>query len=391
MEAPSPHRFFRPLLLAFLICVVLQSLTGALLYHWKIGLLPHETFEYYFGSERMLEFYPEARDRFLQPRTFSGLSKLVLGHGLAYGLMVFLLTHLARSLAANQGEAVLRRASRASFLFFVLAAWELFSGFLLLLVPNALLEAAPAFWASLRISAFLAFSGATLAFVYALFRLCQPPVLPADQNANKQRLRRLMGMTGVLIAFSLFSAGCQSFWNRYSIERYAGENEQVVRMTENYLGGAFAVPGTLSVYSAQLNLQKTVLQSTAAQANPEQAAEVVSFYGRFIDVDYIEIPAGESLEVEIDGESFRFDGQGSQKLRGPYSGSSSDTLIQETAYWHQIPDAVLVKLYRARAIRIRLLGQRRELSYFATEDNRQHFRRFLREHLPHIVESARAK
>jgi hypothetical protein len=173
-------------------------------------------------------------------------------------------------------------------------------------------------------------------------------------------------------------AGCQSFFSGYATETYANPDgqERIVRMTGNYLGGAFSLPGKVGVYSAQLNLQKT--------AFVDQQAAVFSFYVRLYDVDYVEIKSGSSLELRIDGQRYSFEGLGSAKLRGAYD----ENLIQEAAYYHKIPDDALRALYHARSVRIRIAGERRELSFFCTEKNRANFRRFIRDEHPEIARDA---
>ncbi len=150
------HRYFRPLLMFFMIFVVLQLGTGFALYAWKIGLHPASTLEYYLGSERMLETYPDRPDRFLQARTFEGLLKIAVGHLAAYGLTVFLLTHLVRSLSG-------RPAAWLEYLcaaYYVTAGLEIFSGFVVWSIPYA----GPLF----RTLIFLLFEGLSFAFIALL-------------------------------------------------------------------------------------------------------------------------------------------------------------------------------------------------------------------------------
>lgn len=122
----SDHAALRPALLFFLLLIALEFASGALLYYWKIGFASANVFEYYHGSEAALQRYPDRPDRFLEPRTMSGLLKIALGHLLAYGAAVLALTHFARSL----------RGSMASWLdvlsgvFFFAALLEIASGFL---------------------------------------------------------------------------------------------------------------------------------------------------------------------------------------------------------------------------------------------------------------------
>lgn len=380
MNQTSAHKFFRPVLLLFLIFTGLQLFTGALLYLWKMGFGPAQTIEYYFGSERMLELFPGKPDRFLQARTFTGLVKVTLGHFLAYGVLVFFLTHLARSLAGNPS----RRLEILCDVFFIVALLEIMSGFMMILTPQSWVATMPALTAFLRSAIFILFTAYTLFFITLLTYLARNR---SENNPNTQPRRATL--KSFVLGLVLFG-GCQSFVSGYSIETYQGSGEAVVRMNNNYLGGSFILPGTLAVYSAQINLQKTELKPEIPDAKKE-AETVVSFYGRFYDLDYINIPTGPTLELELDGKVFPFSGAGSAKLRRPYSGDLEETLIQEAAYWHKIPDEVLIVLYKAKVVRIRVRGEKRELSFFATDKNRSNFRRFIRDELPRIFEAAIAR
>lgn len=127
------HKAFRPVLLCFCLFTFLQFGTGAIMYGWKIGFHPASTLEYYRGSEAMRSMYPDRPDRFMQPRTFSGLMKSAVGHSLAYGLMCFLITHLLRSLASGTTHS--RLADRISVFFYIAAFLDLTAGFVVLYGP----------------------------------------------------------------------------------------------------------------------------------------------------------------------------------------------------------------------------------------------------------------
>ncbi|MEQ9364723.1 MAG: hypothetical protein RIF32_10785 [Leptospirales bacterium] len=377
-NAAAPHSFFRPSILLVLTCRALQLLTGALLYLWKLGFHPARTIEYYFGSERMLELFPGSVDRFIQARSLTGMIKVTLGHLLAYGVLVFFLTHLARSIAAVPS----RRMEWFCNAFFLAAMLEIVVGLALLLTPDTWIAGAPTLFAYGRAAVFVAFYSICAGFAAVV---AYPALRPraklsdGDQAPRGPAAGGLKRGAALIIIALLPIAGCQSLLTGYSVESYEGPTESVVRMNNNYLGGAFALPGKLTIYSAQLNLQKTIL-------NPENPASesVVSFYGRFFDLDYINIPAGETLHLELDGRSFRFEGLGSAKLRRPYSEDADEILIQEAAYWHNVPPRVLRALHNAETMRVRVSGEKRELSYFATDKNRSNFRRFIRDELPDV-------
>jgi hypothetical protein len=94
----SDHSFFRPAVIVFSLFTLAQLITGSVLYVEKIGIHPAGSLEFYGGSERMLEKWPDRPDRFRNPATFEGLTKTAVSHSLAYGLFAFLLLHLLRSL-----------------------------------------------------------------------------------------------------------------------------------------------------------------------------------------------------------------------------------------------------------------------------------------------------
>ncbi|MCR9144239.1 MAG: hypothetical protein NXI24_18480 [bacterium] len=388
-QSPA-HLYFRPALLLFLVFMTLQLLSGALLYYWKIGFNPAHMIEYYFGSVQMLAIFPEAQDRFLQARSFDGMIKVTLGHFLAYAVLVFFLTHLSRSLAGQ----VSRRLEWFCNSFFIVALFEIISGLLLLFTPSAWITAAPGLLTALRGLVFTVFYLYCAGFAGLLVYLSiRTKAANANRNSNESPMKKkgkgpinkkslLTSTLCLLVALSM-PAGCQSLLTGYSTESYDGAAEDVVRMNNNYLGGSFTLPGSLSVYSAQLNLQKTILNPGAPDAR-----RVVSFYGRFFDLEYINIPAGETLKLTIDGRSFQFKGQGSAKLRRPYSDDEGEERVQEAAYWHDVPREVLIAIYRAKTIRIRVRGENRELSFFASDKNRSNFRRFIRDELPDILDAA---
>lgn len=397
MPTSDAHRFFRPILILFTGFLLLQLFSGLLIYLWKIGLDPARGIEYYFGSERMLALYPDRADRFIQGRSLDGLLKVMLGHFLAYGIMVFFLTHLARSLAGTPS----RRLERACAIFFGVALFEICSGLLIVALPfEALIARVPALVMGLRALSLVTFFGFTIYFVARIISSGRA-ANPGPRAGARLSGAALIGF--VLCVLLLIPAGgCQSLASRYAIESHTGANGSVRRMSANYLGGAFLLPGKLSQYSAQLNLQIARIptgpsagdgsvanlppqtENSPGSSSANENATVVSFYGRFVDLEALLIPAGDTLELEIDGQKFRFTGRGSEKLRGPLSEDAEEPLLQEAAYWHHVPEEVLVALYRAKLVRIRVQGAERRLSYFATDSNRSNFRRFIRDELPEL-------
>ncbi len=189
--------------------------------------------------------------------------------------------------------------------------------------------------------------------------------------------RNTLRLFSIVCLLGLSALQCRSYFSRYATQNYAGDNERVVRMTDNYLGGSFELPGELGVYSAQLNLQKAILFSTDASGRQSEET-VISFYARIHELEAAEIKAGESLILTIDGRQFRLHSQnGSEKLRKPYSDEAGERLVTETAYWHHVPEPVLRELLKASRLDVKIIGAQRTLNYFATDGNLANFRRFI--------------
>ena len=119
-------------IILFNVFVLLFVLSGAWLFWLKTGFTVSGVMEYYAGSETALRYYPDMPDRFINPKTIQGLSKVVLPHMLVYGLVVFITGHLLLSLSPGR---INRYAVGTAFVFAVL---DIFAGFLpLLLSPLA--------------------------------------------------------------------------------------------------------------------------------------------------------------------------------------------------------------------------------------------------------------
>ncbi len=92
---------YKIFIIFFAIFVVLQMLTGTFMFFYKIGYKPSMWYEYYYGSEEMLKHYPNEKDNFKEPLTFEGRLKVLYSHTFAYGILIFSLTHLIRSIIIN--------------------------------------------------------------------------------------------------------------------------------------------------------------------------------------------------------------------------------------------------------------------------------------------------
>jgi len=162
------HSFFKPILIFFAVCMMLQFFTGAVLYAVKIGFHPASTLEYYIGSEKMREKFPDRPDRFMQPRTLEGMMKAAVGHSMGYALIFFILAHLLRSLARQNNR--IERADMVSLVFFIFALCDIFSGFLV--------RYGPEWTAWIRIASFLGFELSGVVVIFAVLSEAAGPVRP---------------------------------------------------------------------------------------------------------------------------------------------------------------------------------------------------------------------
>lgn len=142
----------------FLVFMLLLWVTNWLLYFAKMGLSPNSVISYYRGDE----------SRFLQPRSFQGLSETAHFHMFAMGILVLTLTHLLLFLPislALKGWLVVGT--------FAAALFEECSGWLVRFVH-------PQF-ALLKIASFLALQGLLAGLiVLILYGIAKP-----DRNAYR--------------------------------------------------------------------------------------------------------------------------------------------------------------------------------------------------------------
>lgn len=145
------HSFFKPAVVVFSLFTLAQLATGSVLYIEKIGLHPAGALEFYAGSEKMLEVYPDRPDGFRNPATLHGLLKVAVSHSLAYGLFAFLLVHLLRSILPDGYRR--KPADWLGVLVYSTAFLDILSGFLV--------TYGPAYFSYIRTPLFAAFVGST--------------------------------------------------------------------------------------------------------------------------------------------------------------------------------------------------------------------------------------
>ncbi|MCB1322712.1 MAG: hypothetical protein KDK34_20800 [Leptospiraceae bacterium] len=155
----------------YLILVLLLLISGALLFYWKIGFSIPDVLEYYLGSETRLQLYPEGPDRFMRPRTLRGLSEIAFAHFLAFGTLIFILTHFAHSLSGGR-HGHLRRFLTVLFLS---GALEVVSGYLVYAGAVLIRWTGTHEWipllAAVRIAVFVLFYGMLLICIGWVIRL----------------------------------------------------------------------------------------------------------------------------------------------------------------------------------------------------------------------------
>ncbi len=118
----------------FALFVILQMLTGTFMFFYKIGYKPSMWYEYYYGSEEMLKYYPLEKDNFKEPLTFEGRLKVLYSHTLAYGILIFSLTHLIRSLILNLDSR--KYINILILLLFSIAFLEIFLDLILTIITS---------------------------------------------------------------------------------------------------------------------------------------------------------------------------------------------------------------------------------------------------------------
>ncbi len=199
--------------------------------------------------------------------------------------------------------------------------------------------------------------------------------------AMKLMLRRSILLPALLFGAIAVSPGCLSFQSAYTVESRddAARGYSLRRLTNNFLGGSYRVPGSLK-YSAQLNPQKVVLVEQTPSGPVKKAH--YSLVARLRELSPVDIRAGASLEIIADGRKFTYSGKGSVPFRKREArGSGQPPLILEAAYWHQVPAEDLRAMSRARSVTVIIRGDKRDLNLFFTDKNYSNFRRFVSEHV----------
>jgi hypothetical protein len=128
------NKYYHYFIIFFAFFVIFQKITGTLMFFTKIGYKPSMWIEYYFGSEEMLKYYPNEKDHFKEPLTFYGRLKVLYSHTLAYGILIFTLTHLIRSLNINKINK--KTIDILIISLYITAIMEIFSDIILTMIAH---------------------------------------------------------------------------------------------------------------------------------------------------------------------------------------------------------------------------------------------------------------
>jgi len=90
------------------------------------------------------------------------------------------------------------------------------------------------------------------------------------------------------------------------------------------------------------------------------------------DAGYLEIPAGETLTVLIDGQPLKFSGTGGANMRKPYK----DQLVREVAIY-PATRIQLQKIALGRDVKVQVRGNNGLLEREFNKDNQERFRQFV--------------
>jgi hypothetical protein len=170
----------------------------------------------------------------------------------------------------------------------------------------------------------------------------------------------------ITLAAVLVSSGCASFGNGYQVRtsRSASDGSTLVSMEGNSLGRAPSDPG----YGLSL---------TAARYASEDGSCYYALTAGYEGPQWILIGPGESLVLVVDGKRTALRGDGSARFRG----AVREGLVRERAQYEVDAD-LLKSLARAKAVRIRVSGERRSVESGLSARNLDNFKRFAADYVP---------
>ena len=124
--------YFYIIILFFSIYSMLFIFSGAAVFYLKTGYTLPGVYEYYMGSEKALKMFPDLPDRFMNPKTTSGILKTIIPHLISYGIIIFIGLHFFNTLKTRSYNFLSRFFS---FSIFPIAMIEINSGMLVISGP----------------------------------------------------------------------------------------------------------------------------------------------------------------------------------------------------------------------------------------------------------------
>lgn len=161
------------LILFICIFILIQITSGTTMFFSKIGYQPSMWYEYYYGSEEASRYFP-IKETFKEPLTIQGRIKVLYSHLFAYGIFIFFITHLLRSL--NNNRINKKKMDYFCLLFLVIGSLEILLDFLMVLIQNLNFYIKLIFL-YFRFFAFLSFVvfGVISIFLFLYFLMIQQP------------------------------------------------------------------------------------------------------------------------------------------------------------------------------------------------------------------------
>ncbi|MFN3605332.1 MAG: hypothetical protein ACK4UJ_11550 [Leptonema sp. (in: bacteria)] len=99
----------------------------------KIGYIPSMWYEYYYGSEEAGKYF-FIQDSYKEPLTPNGRIKTLYSHLIAYGILIFTITHLIRSI--NTNKSLESKINNFCMVFFAIGFFEILADFFLVLIQS---------------------------------------------------------------------------------------------------------------------------------------------------------------------------------------------------------------------------------------------------------------
>ncbi|MBX3008634.1 MAG: hypothetical protein KF816_11495 [Melioribacteraceae bacterium] len=172
-------------------------------------------------------------------------------------------------------------------------------------------------------------------------------------------MKRFFLLWLLILCGQLFS---QSYYN-YNVQVIEDEFEdyKIIRMYGNYLPDSKWLPTNSLLFNAQ-------------KFTDENNNHKYQFFVEWLDDEWLFIDEGETLILLIDGERVRCKGYGSHKNRQTLEGGA----IRETAVFEASIE-LFNRIANAKVVKIKLVGQSKDIIRELDEDNIENYRKFVEE------------